>query len=386
MGEKKRDFWVNFSSTALALSTTVIIYFFFFRFDGVWKYCNKIIAILMPFIYGAAFAYMLNPVCCFFEKLFNKAFAKFKNANKIAENLSIVLGVIIALVVIVLFFVAVIPQIYESVVGIVNKAPSAYNNGVNTLNSFLADYPDEAQYVEASMTDIYEKIQGWIKTDLLNTLGKFAESVGSGINNVATVLKNIFLGFLVCIYILLCRRKFAVQAKKALYGLVPTKAAKLIHEELIYADKMFSGFLYGKIIDSAIIGAICFIGCLIMRIEFPVLISVIVGVTNIIPFFGPYIGAIPSALILLIVNPMHCLYFLIFIIVLQQLDGNIIGPKILGDSTGLSSFWILFSILFFSGIWGFIGMIVGVPVFATIYDIFRKLIYRGLRKKNITDI
>ena len=383
---KKTAFTVNFMATTAALALSIAIFFFFYRFDGVVKFVNSIINILMPFIYGAAFAYLLSPVCNFFEKLFLKAFAKLKNPNGISEALSIVVSIILALVVIMLFFVAVIPQIYESAVGIVNKAPGAYRNGERLLNELLADYPEQAAYIESNLNDTYNAVQNWMKTDMLKSLGQIAGSVGSGINNVVKVLGNIFLGFLVAVYLLFSRRTFARQSKMALYGLLPTNMAELIHEEVIYADKMFSGFLYGKVLDSAIIGVLCFIGCVAMRLEFPILISVIVGVTNIIPFFGPYIGMIPSALILLIVNPMHSLYFLIFVIILQQIDGNVIGPKILGDTTGLSSFWVLFSILFFGGIWGFIGLIVGVPVFATIYDIIRKLIKRGLKNKNITNL
>ncbi len=380
---KKTAFTVNFMATTAALALSIAIFFFFYRFDGVVKFVNSIINILMPFIYGAAFAYLLSPVCNFFEKLFLKAFAKLKNPNGISEALSIVVSIILALVVIMLFFVAVIPQIYESALGIVKMAPAAYKNCEGFLTKLLADYPEQAAYIGNNMNDVYDKFQKWMSTDMLNSLGQVAGSVGSGINNVVNVFKNLFLGFLVAIYMLFFRRRFAKQSKMALYGLFPKRFSDLVYEEVIYADKMFSGFLYGKVVDSAIIGGICFVGCIILGLEFPVLISMIVGVTNIIPFFGPYIGMIPSTLILLIVNPMHSLYFLIFIIILQQVDGNVIGPKILGNSTGLSSFWILFSILFFGGVWGFIGMIVGVPVFATIYDIVRKLIYRGLRKKNI---
>ena len=156
--------------------------------------------------------------------------------------------------------------------------------------------------------------------------------------------------------------------------------AKIIEEEIRYTDKMFNGFLVGKIIDSAIIGLLCFAGTSIMGFEAPAFISVIIGITNIIPFFGPFIGAIPCGLLLLLENPMHCLYFIIFIFVLQQLDGNVIGPKILGNTTGVSSFWVLFAILLFGGMWGVVGMVIGVPLFAVIYDIIRKLVYRGLRK------
>ena len=385
-GNTKKSIFIYFVSISAAMAVAVVVYFFFYRFDGVMSFVNRIIAILMPFIYGAAFAYLLNPLCNFFENKFLKLFSKLKNSEKISGTLSILVSVVIAVALIVLFFLAVIPQIYDSISGIVKMAPAAYSNAEKIVNEQLQNYPEQAEYIEQQSGEIYTKLQNWMSTDMLNSIGQLAGSVGSRIGNVVTVFKDIFLGFLVTVYVLAFRRKFARQAKLVLYGLIPEKAARIIHEEVKYADKMFSGFLYGKVVDSTIIGIICFIGCVLMGIEYPVLISVIVGVTNIIPFFGPYIGMIPCVLILLIVNPMHSLYFFIFIMILQQIDGNYIGPKILGNTTGLSSFWVLFSILFFGGVWGFVGMIVGVPVFATIYDIIRKLTYRGLKKKNITNI
>ena len=172
----------------------------------------------------------------------------------------------------------------------------------------------------------------------------------------------------------------------SLYGIYKDRLYRLIADEFTYADRMFNGFFMGKLKDSAIIGVLCFIGCLILGYRASLLIAVIIGITNIIPFFGPFIGAVPCGLLLLLENPMHCLTFIIFIIILQTLDGNVIGPKILGDTTGLSSFWVLFSIIFFGALWGIVGMVVGVPLFAVIYDIIKKLVYAGLRKKEKTEL
>ena len=166
----------------------------------------------------------------------------------------------------------------------------------------------------------------------------------------------------------------------------PRRWADIIEDEARYADKMFNGFLMGKLLDSAIIGLICFVGTSLLGFTSAPLISVVMGVTNIIPFFGPFIGAIPCALLLLLENPIHCLIFLVIIVILQQVDGNFIGPKILRNTTGLSSFWVLFSILLFGGLWGVLGMIVGVPLFAVIYDIVRQLTRYGLRRHNRDDL
>ena len=199
--------------------------------------------------------------------------------------------------------------------------------------------------------------------------------------NVAGIFMNLFIGLVVAIYLLYGRRKFRKQGKLLLYSLFKERWADKIVEEIRFADRVFSGFIGGKLLDSAIIGGICYIGMMIMGLPYAILISVIVGVTNIIPFFGPFIGAIPCALLLLLgSNPWDALYFLIFIVILQQVDGNIIGPKILGNTTGVSSFWVLFSILLFGGLWGLVGMVIAVPLFGVIYDIIRKLTARGLKR------
>ena len=220
-----------------------------------------------------------------------------------------------------------------------------------------------------------EKVQSIINSISVQVLG------------VLGVLKNISLGFLISAYLLGSRKLFGAQAGLILHGVFSDKWAGIIEEEIRYTDKMFNGFFVGKIIDSAIIGLICFAGTALMGFESAAFISVVIGVTNIIPFFGPFIGAIPCALLLLLgSNPWNALYFLIFIVILQQADGNIIGPKILGNTTGVSSFWVLFSILLFGGLWGLVGMVIAVPLFGVIYDIVRKLTTRGLQRNRREDM
>ena len=200
--------------------------------------------------------------------------------------------------------------------------------------------------------------------------------------NVVTVFKNLIIGIIVAIYLLASRKKFAQQAKLILYSILKPRWADTMLNEVLYADKMFGGFINGKIMDSAIIGVLCYIVCAIVKFPSALLVSVIIGVTNVIPFFGPFIGAVPATLLILIQSPIKALWFVLFILILQQLDGNVIGPKILGNSTGLSSFWVLFAILLFGGLWGFVGMIIGVPLFAVIYDVVKKLVIHGLRRND----
>lgn len=218
----------------------------------------------------------------------------------------------------------------------------------------------------------------WINNTVLPKLQALAGGISAGVSSAIGGLYNLLIGMIVSIYLLGCRKTFARQGKKLIYSIFRKKWAFLVLDEIEYANRMFTGFISGRIADSLIIGIICFVGMLVLRIPNPILISVIVGVTNIIPFFGPYIGAIPSFLLILSVNPAKAIVFLVFILILQQFDGNILGPRILGNVTGLSSFWVLFSILLFGGLFGFVGMIIGVPVFAVIYDIIRKLVNKGL--------
>ncbi len=210
--------------------------------------------------------------------------------------------------------------------------------------------------------------------------------ISLSVMNVINIVKNLLIGLIVAIYVVNSKETFISQAKKITYSILPEPNAAFVIDQFRLAHRMFGGFIIGKMIDSLIIGVICFVGMSILNIPYVMLVSVIIGVTNIIPFFGPFIGAIPSALLILLANPLKSLYFLVFVLVLQQFDGNILGPKILGDSTGLSSFWVLFSILLFGGLWGFIGMVIGVPLFAVIYHLIRLTVNHFLRKKELSTV
>ena len=209
-------------------------------------------------------------------------------------------------------------------------------------------------------------------------------NVSSGVISVLIWFKNILIGLIVMIYMLNIKDQFVAQAKKITYGIFSVAWANRLIKETRFIHKVFGGFIIGKIVDSLIIGVLCFVCLSFMKMPYTLLVSVIVGVTNIIPFFGPFIGAVPSAFLILLVSPVQCLYFLIFILLLQQFDGNILGPKILGDSTGISSFWVLFSILLFGGLLGFAGMIIGVPAFAVIYRLVGDIINEQLRRKKLS--
>lgn len=221
--------------------------------------------------------------------------------------------------------------------------------------------------------------------DLIPTVQAIMNGFATTVGSVVGVLANVGIGMIICIYLLAGRKTFARQGKAVLYAVLKEEYADWILEELTFVDRTFVGFFAGKILDSAIVGLICYAFCLLMSFitDFPnaVLISVIIGVTNIIPYFGPFIGAIPSALLIFISSPINCVFFVIFIIILQQFDGNILGPRLLANSVGLTGIWVLFSITLFQGLFGFAGILIGVPSFAVIYDLIRRLVKRGLANK-----
>lgn len=367
----------------VTIVVSLLCFFLLFRIQTVLSGFQIVLNILAPFIYGAVIAYILAPICNRIEKILRKLMPKRKN---LPATLSIILSLVLSIVVVAAMVMLVLPQVMRSVMQIFAALPGQLESAMQWFHNLLTHNPDLQTWWDGVSNEAFAKISAWIKTDLIPTLENVIGGLGVQVAAFIGVLKNLFLGLLISIYLLASRRLFAAQAKLLICGIFPRHWADVIENEARYADKMFNGFLMGKLLDSVIIGIICFAGTSLLGMSSAPLISVVVGVTNIIPFFGPFIGAIPCALLLLLENPVHCLVFLVFIVFLQQLDGNIIGPKILGNTTGLSSFWVLFSILLFGGLWGVLGMIVGVPLFAVIYDIIRQLTYFGLKRHDREDL
>ena len=366
---------------AAILASGILCAFVLFKMRIIIELLKGITGILKPFLYGAVIAYLLAPLC---NKIEEKLFQTFPKANRKAKRficfIAIVISLCVALAIVWMVIMLIIPQVWDSVMRIIDMVPQKITILNNWIEHMLENQPELQAYFEEFANQAESHINSLLNVDTIQKVQSIINSLSVQVFGVLGVLKNISLGFLISAYLLGSRKLFGAQAGLILHGVFPDKWAGIIEEEIRYTDKMFNGFLVGKIIDSAIIGLLCFAGLSFMGFEAPAFIGVIIGITNIIPFFGPFIGAIPCGLLLLLENPMHCLYFIIFIFVLQQLDGNVIGPKILGNTTGVSSFWVLFSILLFGGMWGVVGMVIGVPLFAVIYDIIRKLVYRGLRK------
>lgn len=363
-----------------AIALSIIFFFLIYRFDGFGSAISTLTGILMPFIYGAVIAYLLKPVCNSIENFLRRFIPK--KMNGLINALSVALTILFGLLLVYALVMMIVPQLITSVTTLYYTAQANIAKFVNWANhvEFFESNEKLMELLNSAYAAVNTSLDTWFKTKMLPSMQNIVSGAAIGVLSVVTVAKNLVIGIIVAVYMLASRKRFVQQGKLVLHSIVRPRWAQLITEEVKYADKMFGGFINGKIMDSAIIGVLCYIGCLIFKFPSALLVSVIIGVTNVIPFFGPFIGAIPATLLILIQNPIKALWFVLFVLVLQQLDGNIIGPKILGNTTGLSSFWVLFAILLFGGLWGFVGMIVGVPLFAVIYDVIKKLVIYGLQR------
>ena len=363
-----------------AISLSILFFFLIYRFQGFGDAISKLTGILMPFIYGAVIAYLLKPVCNCVEDFLRRLLPEKMGAaaNMLAVTISLLFGILVVYALIMM----IVPQLITSVTTLYYTARNNLNDFVDWAShqEIIASNQKLLDFIETSYDNLQDMLDNIVRTKLVPSMQSLLSGAALGVMSFVTFLKNIIIGVIVSVYLLASRKKFGQQCKMILYSLIKPRWADIILEEILYADKMFGGFINGKILDSAIIGVLCYIACLIFKFPSALLVSVIIGVTNVIPFFGPFIGAIPATLLILIQNPIKALWFVLFVLVLQQVDGNIIGPKILGNTTGLSSFWVLFAILLFGGLWGFVGMIIGVPLFAVIYDVLKKFVLHGLRR------
>ena len=354
---------------------------------------RMVAGILAPITYGAVLAYLTAPVYNgareFCERTLRpstKSEKKLKRAGKVYGTIT---SLLLVCVVIFGLLRLLLPQIWESISGLNAALPTYIENLYMWIRKLLEDNPEFESMVLSNLTYVLTEFQDWGRGFFTRMdaewVGTFISSLSSGVMTAVTQVMNALIGLIVMVYLLNIKELLAGQGKKIIYSLFPVKIANDIVSEIRFVHKVFGGFIIGKLVDSLIIGILCFLCLSFMDMPYYLLISVIVGVTNVIPFFGPFIGAIPSAFLVLLVSPMKCLYFLIFILLLQQFDGNILGPKILGDSTGLPSFWVLFSILLFGGLFGFVGMIIGVPTCAVIFDLISKAVRKSLKAKNLSE-
>ena len=333
---------------------------------------------LQPFIIGFVIAYLLNFILAFYEEKV-LVYNRFKNLKgKSKRGIGILLTYITAAFIMYLFIQFVLPQLLDSIVGLVNDVPTYVSNVTKLLEQSTKNLDISNEYVGMA-------IEKWneIVTYTINIITNLLPVLGNAVKTVASSVWNIILGLIVSIYLLIDKEKFCGLSRKITYAVFSKEHAAIAIDLVHRSNDTFGKFLSGKIIDSAIIGVLTFVVLTIFKMPYTILISVIIGITNIIPFFGPFFGAIPSFVIIMFVSPVKALWFLVIIFVIQQLDGNIIGPKILGDSIGISAFWILFSLLVTGKILGLVGMIIGVPLFAIIYSVIKDITEAKLRKKGL---
>ena len=381
--KKQRYFYAMMAGFG-AISLSVLFFFFLFRLQGIGNVISQLSTILAPFIYGGIIAYLLRPMCnsleAFFQLRLPKKIRRFANAFAVVSSLLVGILVVYALI------TMVVPQLVESIVTLWNALPTKMEQLVNWATETFGKDERVVQFVEENYRSYFTDIDKWVQANVIPQVSSLVTNVGTSVWQVLKFVYNILIGLIVAVYVLHGRKRFGAQARLIVRSIFSDRWANRILEEVEFVDRMFGGFIDGKIIDSAIVGVLCYIGCTILKIPSALLVSVLVGVTNVIPFFGPVIGAVPATLLILIDSPIKALWFLIWVIILQQLDGNLIGPKILGNRTGLSGFWVMFSIILFGGLWGIVGMIICVPLFAVIYDTVRRLVRRGLRRREHTEL
>lgn len=384
---KLKTYFMKGFTYFLVIVACIVCYFAFLRIDDIAKFLKEVATILQPIIMGLVFAYLLNPMVKMIERnLIPVLDEKIKNEKKVrnwARNIGVFTSILITLAVVVLLLNMVLPELYESIRDMIISLPGQMNDAMEYLEAHAIKDSAISGTLNTVLENAAASLETWLRTDLISQVNQMMSSLTNGVISFFETLFNIVIGLIVSVYVLTSKEKFIGQCKKATYALFQKERANLILQITRKSNEIFGGFVIGKIIDSIIIGIICFVVLSILKMPYTLLVSVVVGVTNVIPFFGPFIGAIPSIILILLAEPIKGLYFMIFILLLQQFDGNILGPKILGNSTGLSAFWVVFSILLGGGMFGFVGMVMGVPTFAVFYYLVEMFLNQKLQKKKL---
>lgn len=392
-GKKKEKNWDLKQYLVIALLTfitvccCILFFFMIYRYNGFAGFWRHLIWILQPITIGVVLAYLLNPVMKFIEKYLLKLLVphmkRQNRAKKTARGIAIAGALLFLAGVIVLFASVVVPSVARSIQNIALGFPDEINRLIDWVEDFTKGDSKVAEMVGDGIETVSEMLQNYIETEVLPQVQVYLMSITNGVIYGVKILTNVLVGVIVSVYVLSSKELFAGQAKKIIYAVFKPMRANIIVDTIRKSNQIFGGFISGKLLDSAIIGVLTYVVLAIMKMPDAMLLAVIIGVTNIIPFFGPFIGAVPSFIIVVLQNPIQGLYLLIFIFILQQIDGNIIGPKILGESTGITPFWVVTSILVFGGLWGLPGMLLGVPVTAVLQYIVRNLLAYALEKRGL---
>lgn len=375
----------------LVIAASICLVYLIFRSENISVKLKSFYSILTPVVYGIIIAYLLTPIVNYIEGriliplITRNGTALTLKKKKYMRVVSVVLSIMLVCLFFYAFISVIVPEVMQSIINISEQFPYYIANITAFINKILEDNP-ELNRLFLQFVDTYsDELNDYLNNTIIPQTQTLLKHISLSLINLLVTLWNFIIGAIISVYVLFNKELFAGQAKKIIYAFMSTSRANTFIQDVRFSSETFIGFLSGKIVDSTIIGILCFIGVWKLNMPYALLISVIVGVTNVIPFFGPYLGAVPSALLILMVDPLKCLYFVIFIFILQQLDGNVIGPKILGQSTGLSGFWVIFAITLFGGLWGIVGMIVGVPLWAVIYTLFKRNVGYRLKKKGLPE-
>ncbi len=391
--KEKYSTYFRWAITAVCtISICLVVFFLLFRSKEIMDFFKKLSDILMPVIIGAVIAYLINPLVNYIDKYLTRLFLRIKLPQNRALSLSLWISVFLSMAIflfLVYFLISLIlPELYQNIKNFVSN----FEGYVTTITKWFSeldiweDNPELYNNLSSTLNKMLESVGDWLSTSLLTKLSGILSGLTFRIIGFFNAVLDIIVGLIVSIYILSSKRKYAAKAKRFAYVLFKPNTANTVLTIASRSNKIFSGFITGKLLNSLIIGMICFIALSLFKIPYALLVSVIVGVTDIIPFFGPFIGAIPSAILILLADPTNLkpvIIFVIFIICLQQIDGNILGPKILGDSTGISALMVIVSITVCGGLFGFIGMFIGVPTFAVLSYLLHCFIHYRLRKKGL---
>ena len=391
---KIKSNYVKWGLTAFVVIILSIVFcYFIFHFALVKKAFGSFMRMLMPILFGFGIGYLLAPVLNFIERkilipIFDKL--KIKDSSKrknVIRGIGVALTLCFLLLIIYIVIAMLVSQIVPSIRNIIDNGNTYMANVEDWMDNWIKEHPSIGSYVNNLFVQYSGKLEDWLDGSALEKITPILKTFLVGIYNTMDVLWKFIVGLIISVYVLISKEKFVGQAKKITYAIFKRETANIVVRDFSFVNKTFIGFLGGKLLDSLIIGILCFIGTSILKTPYAALVSVVVGVTNIIPFFGPFIGAIPCAVLILVVDithPLNCLYFVIFVFLLQQFDGNILGPKILGESTGITGFWVIFAITLFGGLFGVPGMIIGVPAFAVIYAGIKSVVHRALANKEMS--
>ena len=370
----------------MTFAACTLFFFAVLKIKSILAAFGTIAGILQSIIIGLAIAYLLNPIMVFCEKKLSVFFCTNgildPKGKKLVRSISIILALAFGIAVVITVIWSMLPQLLSSIYGIIQDMPLYISNASKWILDVAKDYPELEQYTSDIVGAISSKLNEWFTTDVLMAISQYLGYITSGVISVVTTAMDVIVGLIVAVYALYSKETFSGQGKKIIYAVFEPETGNLILNTSRKSHQIFGGFIIGKIIDSVIIGILAFLCLSLLNMPYTLLLSVIIGVTNVIPFFGPFIGAIPCILIVLMVNPLKALYIAIFILILQQVDGNIIGPAILGESTGLSPFWVIFAIMLGGGLFGFFGMIIGVPAFGVVYYLIQLALDHSLAKRS----